>query len=433
MQILRRQTLLGITGVLASLALQNASAQNQESKDPPVPLDPSFPAVGELFTRLAPIDDAMKRILQEHSFPGATLAVAREGRLLLARGYGYADKENNRFAEPNDLFRIASISKPITAVAVLKLVEQGKLSLTDKIWSLLSLAEPKDARWKEITIRNLLDHSGGWDRDKSFDAMFKSVEFAKEENSPPPAGPNVVISAMLKRDLDFSPGERYAYSNFGYCLLGRAIEKVTGLPYEDYVRRTILNPIGASRMRIGATRFIAPGEVRYYDLDRTAPSVFAEDLGKKVYTPYDAWYLEAMDAHGGWIASALDLVRFGNALVNPSSAPVLSPASIDAMWAPSPGALGFTPQGARKEQYYALGWSVRHAPDDEIISHTGSLPGTSTLLLLHRRSKMVWAALFNTRAGSKNQLPSSVVYNQIAEWRKQITEWPIGDLFPHIS
>jgi N-acyl-D-amino-acid deacylase len=429
MRILRRHCVVGITGVLASLALHKASAQAQQQE--PQPIDDGFPVVGQVFSSLIAIDNAMKAMLQKHEFPGASLAIAREGRLVLARGYGYADREQNRFATPHDLFRIASISKPITAVAVLKLVEHGKLTLTDKIWSLLALGEPKDSRWKQVTIRNLLDHSGGWDRDKSFDAMFKPVEFAKEAGLPPPADQNTVIQAMLKRDFDFSPGEQYAYSNFGYCLLGRAIEKVTGMAYDAYVKQSVLRPAGATRMRLGATRVsdTAAGEVKYYDKDRTGPSVFGTDEGQKVPTPYGAWNLEAMDAHGGWVSSALDLVRFGSHLLRPTSIPILSPASLNTMWGPSPGSLGHTEAGARKNAYYALGWNVRHGKDTSVV-HTGSLPGTSTLLQMHLESQTVIAALFNARTGAKNALPSKVIGDAIPGWMENVKEWPTGDLFP---
>lgn len=433
MRILRRQCVLGITGVLASMALHSASAQEQQAATPLVE-DDGFPVTGQTFTSLIAIDAAMKAIMREHEFPGASLAIAREGRLVFARGYGYADREQNRFVSPHDLFRIASISKPITAVAVLRLVEQGKISLSDKIWSLLALSEPKDARWKEITISNLLDHSAGWDRDKSFDAMFKSVEFAKEVSVPPPANQANVIHAMLSRDLDFAPGERYAYSNFGYCLLGRAIEKVTGEAYDSYVKRSVLFPAGACRMQLGATRAsdTSVGEVKYYDNDRTGPSVFASDLGAKVPTPYGCWNLEAMDAHGGWVSSSLDLVRFGNHLLRPNGSASLNKASLEAMWAPSPGALGHRENGARKDAYYALGWNVRHGNGTTVL-HTGSLSGTSTLLQMHVETQTVWAALFNTRTGAKNVLPSKLMQDAIPTWTASVREWPWGDLFPRIG
>ncbi len=111
-----------------------------------------------------------------------------------------------------------------------------------------------DERLDDITIRHLLQHRGGWDRDKSFDAMFRSVDFAKALGVDPPAGPDTIIRVMLGKPLDFDPGHRYAYSNYGYCLLGRVIEKLSGESYEQYVKTKVLAPIGVTAMRIGATQ-----------------------------------------------------------------------------------------------------------------------------------------------------------------------------------
>src|SRR5262249_38714238 len=151
---------------------------------------------------------------------------------------------------PRSLFRIASVSKPITSAAVLQLVEQGKLGLDDRVVDLLDVRHngdpiaPADPRLKRVTIRHLLQHRGGWDRDKSFDPMFRSVRIAREFGTRPPAGPELIIASMWKRPLDFDPGARSCYSNFGYCVLGRVIEKVSGISYEAYVREHILAPLG---------------------------------------------------------------------------------------------------------------------------------------------------------------------------------------------
>src|SRR5690606_22434583 len=103
-------------------------------------------------------------------------------------------------------------------------------------------------------ILHLLQHRGGWDRDKSFDAMFQSVRFAQTLGIDSPAKANDVIRAMQSVPLDFEPGERYAYSNYGYCLLGRVIEKFSGQSYEDYVKEHVLAPTGVTAMCVGGTR-----------------------------------------------------------------------------------------------------------------------------------------------------------------------------------
>src|SRR5258708_10477518 len=120
---------------------------------------------------------------------------------------------------------------------------------------------------------------------------------------------------MMGKPLDFDPGTRSVYSNFGYCILGRVIEKVTGQPYEEYVRKNVLAPMGIERMRIGAALLSgrAPGEVKYYDYPEAglASSIFPASPGQ-VPSPYGAYDMRTLDSHGGWIASAIDLVRFVN-------------------------------------------------------------------------------------------------------------------------
>ncbi len=196
-------------------------------------------------------------------------------------------------------------------------------------------------------VRHLLEHRGGWDRDKSFDAMFQSVRFAKELDTNAPADQATVIKSMFSRELDFAPGECYAYSNFGYCLLGRFIEKLSGQTCESYVRDHVLTPIGITSMKIGSSRLEgqAPNEVRYYQ-PGTGESVFQLDLGQDVAQPYGGWNLEAMDSHGGWIASAADPATFAAVFDNPDSCVLLRKESIDLMYQRPPGLAGFEPDGA---------------------------------------------------------------------------------------
>src|SRR5712691_4581695 len=141
------------------------------------PLQAQQPKPNELATsgidypELASFDELMTTFAKEQQVPGAVLAVTKDSRLVYARGFGLADRQRLQAVQPTALFRIASLSKPITAVAVLQLVERTKLTLDAKVWDVLTLPEPSDARWKQVTILHLLQHTGGWDRDKSFDPM----------------------------------------------------------------------------------------------------------------------------------------------------------------------------------------------------------------------------------------------------------------------
>ena len=341
--------------------------------------------------------------------------------------------ENRTPVEPDSLFRIASISKPITAVAVLQLVERGKLSLDDKAFGLLKL-EPLladgakfDERLNDITIRQLLQHTAGFDREASIEPMVGhiSVEIAKTLGTAPPATTEQIIRYMLGRPLDFAPGERFAYSNFGYCVLGRMIEKLTGQNYEAYVRQQVLAPLGIRSMQIGKTLEgqRVRGEVKYYLHDnRQSPAVSGCILGKRVAVPYGAWCLEAMDAHGGWIASAIDLVRFAAAFDDPAKCKVLNEASIATMFA--------RPASETGERYYACGWSVvdRGNKGKPNHWHTGGLDGTSTLLV-RRGDGLNWAVLFNAGRDEKGEFFCNKIDPLVHRAADEVQEWPDGDLF----
>ncbi|MEW4490735.1 serine hydrolase [Thalassoglobus sp. JC818] len=389
---------------------------------------------GETSTAFQSVDDVLTAFIQEHKIPGASVAISNAGKVVYARGFGYADVGQREPVRPESLFRIASVSKPITAIAVLQLVEQGKLSLDDKVFERLDY-EPHlpdgvdfDERQNDITIRHLLQHRGGWDRDQSFDAMFKSIEFAEELGVDPPATPETVIRVMLGKPLDFAPGERYAYSNYGYCLLGRLIEKVSGQDYESYVRDHVLEPIGVSDMQIGSTHLAGrrSNEVRYYH-PWQGESVFKADLHSPVPHAYGAWYLEAMDSHGAWIASASDLVKFASAFDSPDSSPLLSEESIQEMFARPEGLAGYEENGNPKDRYYGLGWSIK-VNDDETFSasHGGSLPGTNTILIRREDGRNL-AVLFNTRVSAKTSRIIGDVLPSLTQALDEIEDWPTAE------
>jgi N-acyl-D-amino-acid deacylase len=392
---------------------------------------------GTLDPRLEPVDSLVRSYIEQHHIPGAALAITDKGRLVLARGYGYADIADKKQVDPTSLFRIASISKPITAVAVLQLVQSGKLHLDDRVVDILHI-DPHvedgakfDERYRAITIEHLLQHRGGWDRDVSFDAMFQPVRFAQALKLPPPAQPEHVIRCMLGLKLDFDPGERYAYSNFGYCLLGRVVEVVSGENYESYVKQNVFAPLEINSARLGQTRIgdnSIAREVRYYCPD-LEPSVFAQNLGMLVPTPYGGFHLEAMDAHGGWTASAIDLVRFASAFDEPENCKILNEESVNLMFS--------RPEGPASEvkslgpnSYYSCGWINRTAGEGQGIDswHTGSLAGTATLLMRRHDGRNL-AILFNARSDAETAHFASDIHEKLSEAIDQVQDWPEVDLF----
>ena len=434
-----------VATVAALLLLATASADRAEQ---PAPAEETtrihageVHATGIADPKLVAFDALMTSFLLEHQLPGAALAVTKDGRLVYARGFGYADVEARTPVQPQSLFRIASISKPFTAVAVLQLVDAGKLRIEDKVFDVLGLSEKAsagekvDPRWRQVTIGQLLHHTGGWNRDQSFDPMFESVKVARFTKTTPPASSDAIIRFMLAQPLDFDPGQRFVYSNFGYCLLGRVIESASGQDYAGYVRGHVLAPLGIQQMQVGRNRLRGrlPDEVRYYvEPGETTESIFARDLGKPVPPPYGGLDMAAMDAHGGWVASAVDLVRFALALGPSAIRPLLSPAARKRLFAPPPGRIGHRKSGRPRSQYYACGWQMTKDGDGYNFWHGGFLDGTSTLLV-HRADGLTWAVLFNSSRPLKDdELAADLIDGPLHEAASRPLLWPDIDLFPKL-
>ena len=381
-------------------------------------------------------DQVIPDLMRKHAIPGGAVAVLRDGRLIYARGFGYAHVENRTPVQPDALFRVASVSKPITSAAIMKLVEEGKLTLHDRVAPLIAHLTPAqgatvDPRWEQITIRQLLNHTGGWDRDKpngGFDPMDRPALAAAAVNAPAPASAETIIRYMKGMPLDFNPGERWVYSNFGYAILGRVIERLSGMPYEAYVRARVLQPVGANRTRSGRTRMghALADEVKYYWPGAAVnappvPSVFPGE--GMVPFNYGGYHLEAMDASGAWVSSTVDLLRFLAGVDGRADRPdILSAELVAEMTSKSNGAT-VCASGAC---YYAGGWWVRPTQGDASWWHGGTLPGT-TSILVRTYHNFAWVGLFNTRSLTANL--EAEVDAALAKAFGGVTAFPTHDLF----
>jgi CubicO group peptidase (beta-lactamase class C family) len=394
-----------------------------------------FLARGNGPSPLPSFDRCLEDFMAARNIPGGALAILRHGRLVYARGYGWAQRESQIPVQPTTLFRLASLSKPITALAILRLAQARRLSLDEPAFDRLGLAplpgKTRDPRLERITIRHLLQHTGGWDRAVSGDPMFMSHLIARACGVPSPPGPRDIIRYMMGRPLDFDPGTRHAYSNFGYCVLGRIIEAVTGHPYETWVRRDLLTPLGIRSMRLGRSllRNAHPGEAHYYMTDnRTAPSVF-EAIPSVVPAPYGSFCLEAMDAHGGWLASVVDLMRISAALTGHGGSLLTAEMGQELVRPPAPP-VARDASGRLNDMYYGCGWLVRpiQTPLGHNIWHSGSLPGTFTFWVILSNG-MAWAVLFNQRREA-NGLPDTEIDGLLHLAAAHVQKWPEGDEFP---
>lgn len=389
--------------------------------------DGPLPESGRTGQSLEPLNELMRKILRDNNLPGGTLAVAHHGRIIFERGFGYSDVDAKAPMPAAINMRIASLSKPITAVAILILVQEGQLQLDAPLLPLLAAhptqrfdtqaAAKIDPAWGLVTVRHLLEHSGGFDRDKSEDTMFQLVKITQARKLKRLARIPDVIRYQLQQPLDFQPGAKYAYSNIGYCLLGRVVESVSGQDYAAFVNERILKPAGMKQTRLGKTRLKdrAPDETRYYTQKITKqPAVWdlvdesVKGDFEMVSTPYGAWDLEVMDSHGGWTSTAADLVRLISALEAPQS-PLLKPATFQQMLQrPSYAA------DATDAAWYGLGWNVRavNRKEGRNVWHTGSLAGTSTLMV-RRSDGYSWAVLFNVDKSKNGQRCADLIDGEI--------------------
>ncbi len=326
---------------------------------------------------------AIKKLLldfmHEYQVPGLSLAMSYRGELKLVACAGFADRDRQEEVRPTHLFRIASVSKPITSVAILKLAEQGVLDLDERVFGagvlgfndeLSALGSENERRVRALTVRNLLEHTGGGWGNSRRDPMFATDALELDHDG-------LIRWTLRNRRLEHDPGEHYSYSNFGYCLLGRVIERKTGRSYAQSVIRDVLGPCGIreSAMQIGGGTVAErlQNEVSYFGQDENA---YAASMN-----------VRRMDSHGGWVASPTDLVRFA-VHVDGFSQPqdVLSDPSIAEMATPS-----------RVGQGYAKGWMVNKQNN---WWHTGSFNGGSSILArIH--DQHCWSMTVNTRSRTK--------------------------------
>lgn len=330
-------------------------------------------------------------VMREHAIPGLSMSIARHGKIVYEEALGFANRESGEKVAPSSLFRIASVSKPITSAAVFTLVELGRIDLENFVFGQNGVlgndfgAPPFQRYVEEIKIKHLLTHTGGWSNESN-DPMFLNPQMNHRQ---------LIAWTLNNIPLTLPPGQRYAYSNFGYCLLGRVIEKVSGRPYERFVEDEVFNRCGISGMQIGGNTLAEriPQEVVYY--------------AQGTENPYNM-NVRRMDSHGGWLATASDLVRFAVHVDGQSPARnILKPATIQEMTAP-------TAAGPD----YAKGWSVNKYNN---WWHNGSLPGTSTIMV-RTGSDFCWAALTNTRevggdtAGAIDRMMWDAVRN-VKNWK----------------
>jgi CubicO group peptidase (beta-lactamase class C family) len=358
--------------------------------------------------------------LHKWSIVGASVAVSKDGKLIFAKGFGFADTVGKIQAQPYNQFRIASISKLVTAIAVMKLKEEGKLSLEDKVFGpdgILNdpyFAEPKDKRVYNITVEQLLSHEAGWTQ-RYGDQMFMPIVVAEKLNVKPPVDTKMIIRFALNKRLHYTPGMGRAYSNLGYSVLGLVIEKITGMPYEKYCKQAILEPLGIYDMTIAGNLQSekAPFEVTYYETSDVVlkPSIYG--TGELVTPRYGGNDIRSLGGAGAWIATAPDLMRLLLAIDGFQTRPdILENQSIQFM---TDNSNGFAPVGWKTTVLDGNWW------------RTGSFPGSAGMIK-RQPDGIAWVVLLNSSAWNGPEI-YSYISNMMNKVISRINPLPDYDLF----
>lgn len=354
----RRKCLGALAGIVGSAFLPCSRADANNSRLALLVEKPESDQIAKL----------VQQFLDQFGIPSLSMAIARDGQFLYRDAFGYADTSKRISATPEHAYRIASVSKTFTATAIFQLIERGAIGLSDKVFGAGGILEKEfgtdlPVPVNEATVYHLLTHTtGGW-KNKKGDPMFSHPAYVDHHR--------LIAMTLANHRLDQAPGRSYNYSNFGYCVLGRVIETVSGEKYDTYVKKNVLERAGITGMQIAGDTLDErlANEVVYYDSTGADPYSMA---------------VRRMDSHGGWLATPNDLVLFGMAVTaQRTNAPILRTDSLRSMMSP-----------CAVNPSYACGWMVNSRPN---WWHTGSLPGTSSILV-RTASGFCWAAIANARA-----------------------------------
>jgi N-acyl-D-amino-acid deacylase len=273
------------------------------------------PITGQQVPELAALDEAMLSYMDERTVPTGALGVARDGEIVLQRGYGWQDRSLSEPVAPDALFRIGSISKAITEAVVYRLVSDGQLSYDDRIVPLLDVEPPRgtvaDERVHDITVQHLVNHRGGWDRTETSDPPFQPRVITDRLGTTPPPTTEDLARWVLDTPLQFDPGTRQEYSNVGYALLELVVERVTGRDYNAIVRALVLDPAGIDDVYPGVThRADRPDREIWYADPTSCPDITTSASGDSVACADGGFTMSLLRAAAGHVASTTGLLSF---------------------------------------------------------------------------------------------------------------------------
>jgi CubicO group peptidase (beta-lactamase class C family) len=373
-------------------------------------------------TEIRKIETKMLAFLKKYKVPGITLAISKDEKLVFARGYGYADEEKKLLMGPQHIGRIASVSKPITSVAMQILAKKfpTKINMNSKVFGEGSIFGSEygtgalSNNEKFMQVDNLLEHTAGgnnWDNNGYVDHLGEETNENPKTNDPMfqydgKSHSQLITSVLDDRNPDYAPGTYNAYSNFGYCVVGRIIEKISGTNYFNWVKTTVLQPCGITQMYIAKNNKSEKRANEFVLYGQDGDNPYGSDVTR-------------MDSHGGWLASPIELLRLAVRIDGkPGKPDIIDASALKSMTTAS----SYAANPVYSKKSYAKGWNV----SDDGFSHGGSLPGAYSRLVI-RYDGFSYALIANSKTEMKGFGTEfiSLVKDIISDTRN----WPGYDLF----
>lgn len=357
------------TVLIAALATSLLAGCGGGGGSSPPPADVVLPPVTTLATGVTQtakpeVDQYIQGQLIEQRIPGITLVVVQDGKVIYGRGYGYAERETARPVKPEDRFEIGSISKSFAATAIMLLVEEGKVTLDDKLDKFLG---PVPVQWNGITIRHLLNHTSGlpeYPDESIFKDIFANKIIGEEE----------MLARFKAYAPSWEPGTKYRYCNVGYDILGIVVRRVSGKGYFDFLKERVFTPLGMT-----SARLVAPKPAR-------AESAVGYELKDNKHIPFQT--TDAMSVYLGMAASgielsAMDMAKWDAALYTDT---IIKQSTLALMW--TNNSFVQAANADNSDIYYGLGWQLRTQNGKRWVYHSGGMPGYVTDFMRYPEQKL---------------------------------------------
>ncbi len=415
-----------LAAISLSLFIRHIYTDSKEIRE--VPIEEELPtAINHLLSNdlsdlpeAKKLDSQIEKFMREWRIKGASIAIMKNEKLIYTKGYGWADEEAGVKMDVRNILRIASLSKLITATAIMKMTEDSLISLSSKPFStggvldLPQFQNIRDKRMRNITIEDLLRHRGGFTIGGG-DPMFSTRLVRSRLHMDSIPSTDDVIAYALDRNLGFTPGTGTKYSNLGYLILSRIIEVLSGTSYEKYVKDSILHPTGIFDMHIAKNYYSKkyPNEVRYYQPENEELVEAFDGSGTMRPRCYGGNNIEGLLGAGAWVASPSELLLFVASIDGRPNIPdIISKKSIDKMTTST-------------KQILPIGWAKINGNGDWM--RTGTLSGTSALIKYQRDGVSI-VFITNTSSWKGARFPRQID-GLFKNALQKVSIWPDRDLF----